>query len=440
MSFKSPLKTRLILSFVLLTFIVSGIFSVAIVSVFNYTEAQLNLHELQEKIHAFSKLDSHTDKYILNDIGTEYFAEGSGRPIPPRFAAVKQGFSEFKDKGNWVFAYRETINGIDYLVVMDESLVEAYETSLLYCVCAGFLLSLWASALVGVFLSKRIISPIQQLSGEVLAQQVDLLSVELPKPLAQHYAADEVGQLARSFDATFLQLNQALLRERFFTSDVSHELRTALMVVSSSSEILLGKFSAGSKEYAHALKIHRSSMVMQNIVQTFLILARAKQNESDMSPKITLRQAALNQLAQWDEMFRTKGLVLELAEEEYQASMQAGINDASTYNASFLETVISNLLRNALMYAESGTVRMIIDKDQVSIEDTGPGISEETQSKIFEPFFRGVNDTGEGIGLGLSMVQRICRHQGWDITVRSLQPIGTSFTVLLKTNVNFTQT
>ena len=120
--------------------------------------------------------------------------------------------------------------------------------------------------------------------------------------------------------------------------------------------------------------------------------------------------------------------------------MQAGINDASTYNASFLETVISNLLRNALMYAESGTVRMIIDKDQVSIEDTGPGISEETQSKIFEPFFRGVNDTGEGIGLGLSMVQRICRHQGWDITVRSLQPIGTSFTVLLKTNVNFTQT
>lgn len=423
MIFKSPLKTRLIVSFVALTLIVSGVFSIAIVSVFDYTEAKLNSRELKQKLHAFSRLDAHTDKYILNDLGTDYYAAGSSHRIPERFSAVKPGFSEIKDGSDASFAYREQINGIDYLVVMDESLVQAYETALFYCVCAGFLLSVWASALVALLLSKRIISPILQLSDEVLAQQMHHVSVELPRPLAANYAADEVGQLASAFDATFLQLHQALLRERFFTSDVSHELRTALMVLSSSSELLLAKLSPGSKEYQHAGKIERSSLDMQNIVQTFLTLARVERHASDASPKISLQQAAINQQAQWQDMFMTKGLTLELLAQQQPT--------AALYNASFLETVISNLLRNALMYTETGSVQIVLDQGQFSVADTGPGISEDTQLQIFEPFFRGVNNSGEGIGLGLSMVQRICQHQGWTIAVHTLHPTGTKFTVTL---------
>ena len=63
------------------------------------------------------------------------------------------------------------------------------------------------------------------------------------------------------------------------------------------------------------------------------------------------------------------------------------------------------------------------------VEDSGAGIAQEQHESIFQPFVRGTLARGEGLGLGLSLVKRICTHQGWNITVHNLSPTGSCFRV-----------
>ena len=90
---------------------------------------------------------------------------------------------------------------------------------------------------------------------------------------------------------------------------------------------------------------------------------------------------------------------------------------------------MSNLLRNALHYTSEGEVRLVLEDDGFRIEDTGMGVAPEEQTQIFEPFMRGAGARGEGLGLGLSLVKRICEQQNWNIQVREMPPRGSCFRV-----------
>ena len=65
------------------------------------------------------------------------------------------------------------------------------------------------------------------------------------------------------------------------------------------------------------------------------------------------------------------------------------------------------------------------------VEDSGVGIPEEKREAMFEPFVRGTENRGEGLGLGLSLVQRICENQGWSVSLTTREPSGCRFQVEL---------
>jgi len=90
---------------------------------------------------------------------------------------------------------------------------------------------------------------------------------------------------------------------------------------------------------------------------------------------------------------------------------------------------MSNLLRNALHYTDRGTVRLVLDDAGFRVEDSGVGIPLAEQERMFQPFVRGAEGRGEGLGLGLSLVKRICAHQGWQVGVVPRQPQGSCFQV-----------
>ncbi|WP_047540203.1 sensor histidine kinase [Methylotenera versatilis] len=421
MIFKSPLKTRIIFSFVILTLIIGSIFAIAVVEIFRVTEAHTITRELNERLTNYSRIKPPATDPFLNSATTHYYSDATSIPIPVEYQNVKFGLSETVSNHEALFVYRKIIDGHDYMVVMNKTVYEAYEMNVFKWTFVGFILSVFLAGFVGWLLSNQLISPIVQLAREVLARNptAELTTFE---PLVGRYANDEVGQLAEAFDKTLLQLNEALLRERLFTSDVSHEFRTALMVSSSSSEILLKQLTPNSKQYELAFKIQRSSQAMQRLVQTFLTLARAKEKETDVLEKVSLLDASKKLLNQWEPEFKLKKLELGI--------VQRAEIFGSNFNAVFVEIVMSNLIKNALLYTHQGKVLIILEDNQFSIEDTGIGIPLEDHKRIFEPFVRGSSD-GDGLGLGLSLVQRICTHQGWKVTVESLQPTGTRFTVHL---------
>ncbi|UVM53085.1 HAMP domain-containing protein [Pseudomonas sp. B21-015] len=102
------------------------------------------------------------------------------------------------------------------------------------------------------------------------------------------------------------------------------------------------------------------------------------------------------------------------------------------HNVTFLQSVMGNLLRNAWHYTDHGYIRLTLRAHGFSVEDSGIGIPKEKRQAMFQPFVRGDERRGEGLGLGLSLVQRICTHQNWRVELSSLQPNGCCFTVELE--------
>lgn len=101
------------------------------------------------------------------------------------------------------------------------------------------------------------------------------------------------------------------------------------------------------------------------------------------------------------------------------------------YNATFLHAVMGNLLRNALHYTDTGFIRLSLEPTGFVVEDSGVGIPEEKRQAMFQPFVRGSEKRGEGLGLGLSLVQRICDSQGWRVELTTMEPNGCRFYVEL---------
>ncbi|MFL6607693.1 MAG: sensor histidine kinase, partial [Pseudomonas sp.] len=97
----------------------------------------------------------------------------------------------------------------------------------------------------------------------------------------------------------------------------------------------------------------------------------------------------------------------------------------------FLTAVMGNLLRNALHYTDQGFIRVSLTATGFVVEDSGVGIPEEKREAMFEPFVRGNEKRGEGLGLGLSLVQRICENQDWTVSLSTMEPNGCRFEVEL---------
>jgi signal transduction histidine kinase len=241
--------------------------------------------------------------------------------------------------------------------------------------------------------------------------------------LADDYAHDEVGVLAHSFDETLGRLRGALSREKLFTSDVSHELRTPLMVLATSCELLLEHPGLDERSRRQVHRISKATAGMNQLVETFLLLARTEGKNAPPGQRASLLQIADELVEVWRKPIEEKGLRFI-----YERAAESN----SLYNAPLLRSVMGNLLRNAWHYTDNGFIRLTLASHGFSVEDSGIGIPQEKQQAMFQPFVRGDEQRGEGLGLGLSLVQRICANQRWTVVLTTREPSGCCFTVVLQ--------
>lgn len=415
---KQPFQRRILIAFVLMTVMVSGLFSLSIVGVVHFIEEHLVSQEMSRELGETLNEDIRQGRPPRMDSNTQFFSSEHGQyRIPEQYSGLQEGFNEVVSGNEAFYIYVQKINGETYMLVQEQQEFEARENALFNVVLAGFLLTVIAAWGLGLMIARKVMAPISRLAQQV--RHRDQLHLLAP-PLAPDYPDDEIGQLAAAFDSTLGQVRQSLERERLFTSDVSHELRTPLMVIASSCE-LLAEAPLGPREKEQVARIARASEEMRELVQTFLQLARDKSNEAVFVGDRTLTAVAHEQASRWGVLMKEKGLDFQLLEEG---------QDDGRYNATFLGTVMANLLRNALHYTESGSVRLILESGAFRIEDSGVGIPAEQHERIFQPFVRGSQARGEGLGLGLSLVKRICAKQGWSVSLQS-EPGHTRFRVSL---------
>lgn len=421
MEFKQSLAQRIIIAFALMSALVAGAFALGIVATVHLVEEKLISAGLGGDLQRLLLMDSVSDwSHRPEPDQLFYFSGGPGDfELPRDLRHLERGFHEvFREQLSY-HAMVEIVDGRHYVLLQDQSDFEERERVLFAVVLVGFVLSLALAVFLGWVLARRVMAPVVRLARQVRHRD-QLLG--LAPPLAPDYAADEVGELAVAFDATLGRLRQALTRERLFTSDVSHELRTPLMILATSCELLLENPALDQRGRTQVERINRASEEMRELVQTFLMLARAQREDNGMSPRSTLGQVAENLLGVWRAPIESKGLSLVF---------EPGQTSDTQYNATFLTAVMGNLLRNALHYTDQGFIRVSLTATGFVVEDSGVGIPEEKREAMFEPFVRGNEKRGEGLGLGLSLVQRICEDQGWTVSLSTMEPNGCRFEVEL---------
>lgn len=422
MEFKQSLAQRIIIAFALMSALVAGTFAMGIVATVHLVEEKLISAGLGGDLQRLLLMDSVSDwSHRPEPDQLFYFSGGPGDfDVPKDLRHLEPGFHEVFREHLSYHAMVEVVDGRRYVLLQDQSDFEERERVLFAVVLVGFVLSLVLAVFLGWTLARRVMAPVVRLAQQVRHRD-QLLG--LAPPLAPDYAADEVGELAVAFDATLGRLRQALTRERLFTSDVSHELRTPLMVLATSCELLLENPALDPRGRAQVERIARACSEMRELVQTFLMLARAQHEDASDTSNVPMDVVAQDLINLWREPIEAKGLELIYV---------PGPPQGGRYHVTFLHAVMGNLLRNALHYTDHGFIRLTLYPGGFLVEDSGVGIPEEKREAMFQPFVRGSEKRGEGLGLGLSLVQRICDSQGWVVTLTTMEPMGCRFQVDLE--------
>ena len=167
-------------------------------------------------------------------------------------------------------------------------------------------------------------------------------------------------------------------------------------------------------------RIQRAGRDMEAVIDAFLILAR----EADVEPlsqDFAVRDVVVEEVEQARALLAGKQVELRLSE---TASPQLHAPPQ------VLGVMLGNLLRNACSHTDVGTIDVRIERDRVSVRDTGVGMSADQIERAFDPFYRREEDGQGGMGIGLSIVRRLGERFDWPVSLQSAPGQGTTATIL----------
>jgi len=276
---------------------------------------------------------------------------------------------------------------------------------------AGLILVLLAFV-VAWQLGRKTAMPLKQLADLVN----DVAPENIPDNFAKQFPNNEIGILAQTLESAMTRINQSLLREKCFTRDVSHELRTPVAIIKNAVEVYRNQHIADDNNPVID-RISQASTQMEQTVTTLLTLAREEHTEADKKPiKILplIEQSIIDQ----NHLINNKAIHVEVNDNcDVEVYAQSGM----------LAVLLDNLIGNAFQYTQEGRVTIEMQNKTLIVADTGPGIDASISDKITEPAVKGNQSTG--YGFGLSIVKRLCEHQGWLLTFSSEQGTKTSITL-----------
>jgi signal transduction histidine kinase len=285
--------------------------------------------------------------------------------------------------------------------VSNDLLVRPIRTEVIQFLAINSLVVSIIACLIAWFVSKKTTRPLKQ-----LADLVDGVTPEhLPNKFAHHFPNNEVGILAKTLEKSLSRTSNAFAREKSFTRDVSHELRTPLAVMKNAVELSQSQQPTADKAVLE--RIYDAADQMEKTVHTLLMLAREehagiKNNPTKLMPLVETSILDNRFLLQ------DKPIDIDLCD---------SCNVTIKANENALKVLLDNILSNAFKYTESGTVKITYAQHKLIIQDTGPGIEPGISENVTELGVKGQQSTG--FGFGLSIVRRLCEHQGWHMQVTS---------------------
>ena len=325
------------------------------------------------------------------------------------------------DEQNTIYGYGTVwIRSVSAANQVDSTISTLYRLALI--VLPFFVLF---AAVGGYFITRRAFQPVRRIiqTAREIGEGNDL-----SRRIALGQGRDEVYTLAAEFDSMFARLEKAFEREKQFTSDASHELRTPTTVIISQCEYALehAKTLDEARGALHAILNQAEKMAV--MISQLLMLARADNAHGKMQfETVNLSDLAMMVVEQQQENASMRHIQLE-THIEPDVEMQG--------DETMLMRVWINLIENGVKYGrEGGWLQITLQKKQGLIigcvQDNGIGIAPENLEKVWERFWQADSArSASGAGLGLSMVKWIVQAHGGNIQVESVLGQGSAFTFL----------
>ena len=272
------------------------------------------------------------------------------------------------------------------------------------------------------FLAKLALRPIDHITETA----VSLGAGNLSRRITGIESRDEVGRLAGAFNGMLARLEGSFQREKQFTSDASHELRTPVSVIMAYAENLAAH-APDQETKAQAAAILTESRRMHSIIAQLLALTRGYEGKYRLEREnIFLRDMVSDVLAELTE---------EAEANEIDLVEQVPADMILSADQSLMTQLLLNLVENGIKYGKTGGMVAVSALEQdghilLTIQDDGIGIGEKDLPRIFDRFYRADQARDRsGSGLGLSIVKWIVELHGWEIQVESERGKGTRFTI-----------
>lgn len=410
--YRRRLRSRIILSFVLLGFGLTALFAFATNWTRSRVENALVEDVMNRNITEYARqfeLDPKNPQFAVDQIRAFVYT-------PDKFESVRlnrpewygypdgiHGVTGTDENGNplaYKLAVRKT-PGAWFFLAYDMTSSARSEAQFNRAIYGSVIVFTLLSLLVGWWAASRVMSPVSELATRLKQSGRSAQ----PEALASHFPDDEVGQLAEALDDYAERLTDVVLRDREFNADVSHELRTPLAVIRGAVELLLSRPDLDDKTCSRLQRIQRAELQCTDLISALLLLSR---NERGHGATDVARLAE-----QLLEVHRTQvaGKPLELRIEG-ERGLVVDAPEAA------VAVALGNLIGNAVKYTRSGEVIVQMGSESVRVIDSGPGLSAEDAAKLFERGYRGTHaGHSQGGGIGLSIVRRLCELYGWNVRV-----------------------
>lgn len=353
-------------------------------------------------------------------------------PLSPRLPKPSQGVFGLLDVDGqrwrvYVLPLMHTGPTTGYVVALAplrqlDASIQRYRVLLLVLGLAGVLAALAGSW----WLAGRALQPVATLTATAQAiAQARSMNRRVPEPPQ----LDELGQLARTFNAMLTSLEEAQRAQERFVADASHELRAPLTAIQGNLELLRRQLAMPPHERAEALaEVERETRRLARLVADLLALARADAGVALVRRPVELDAVILDALRAAQPLAQGQTLQLE------------HIEPVQVYgDADRLKQLLLILLDNALKYTPPGgrvSVSLVTGTSYavITITDTGIGIAAADLPYVFDRFYRAdparSRDPG-GTGLGLPIAQWIVQQHGGSIELQSQVGQGTTATIHL---------
>ena len=413
------LRTRIIVTFMLLGTGLTVLFAFATNRVRDRVENQLVEDMLNKNI------DAYADSFYRNPENVSVpVQQMRGRVVArENFEALRLDQPDWYRLGDGIhpivgknedgspFSYRLAVRKTP-----DEWFFLAYDTTDAIRGQEQFKRAIWGSVLLFSLLSlvlgwwsaSRVMAPVSELARRLRRSGTS----SDPEALAPFFPEDEVGELAKALDDYAGRLTEVVQRDREFNADVSHELRTPLAVIRGAAELMLARPDLDERMRTRLQRIKRAEQQCTDLISALLLLSRNERAVGQCDVAKVAQQLLESHRAQLG------GKPLQLLQEG-EASV---ILDAPE---SALAVALGNLIGNAVKYTKSGDVVVRVHPGSVEVVDSGPGLSAEDAAKLFQRGYRGTHaGHSQGGGIGLSIVRRLCDLYGWDVHVRPGEPQG----------------